>query len=59
MIKIKNSWFFVWNGLQDELVLHDKTKEEAYKIADSLGWTPRVWYKPSTWMNYVRYYGRG
>ncbi len=55
---IKVDWHFRWNSDCDELALRDKTKEEAHKIARYFGWTPQVWYKPSTWGNSVRFSAR-
>lgn len=48
---MKQDWFFYWDNEKSELMLHDKTKEEAFEIAHDFGWCPHVWYRPSTWGN--------
>lgn len=57
MTTLKSKWCFVWNSYNNKLVLHDKSKEEAYEIAKKFGWSPRVWYKPATWGNNVIFLG--
>ena len=44
------SWYFQW--ADNELELHDKTEQQAFRIAQKFGWTPKVWYKPWTWENF-------
>jgi len=48
---MKQDWYFYWDNKKSELMLHDKTKEEAFDIAHHFGWCPHVWYRPSTWGN--------
>jgi plasmid maintenance system antidote protein VapI len=55
MIDNKNMWFFHWDSQKCSLTLHNKTKEEALKIAQYFGWSPQVWYKPKTWGNYYTF----
>jgi hypothetical protein len=47
------SWYFSWNHGLDVLELNDKTREQAFAAAHYWGWRPKVWYRPSTWANYV------
>ncbi len=44
---------FVWRDKTGvtSVELHTKTFEECLKIAKEFGYTPSVWYKPSTWGN--------
>jgi hypothetical protein len=50
---MKTSWYFQWTD--NELELHDKTEEQAFRIARDFGWQPSVWYKPWTWDHfYIR-----
>ena len=45
--------YFSWNSGNNILELHDRTRDEAFGIAREFGWTPKSWYLPSTWNNYV------
>ena len=44
---------FVWRDKAgvNYLELRDKTFDECFRIAKEFGYTPSVWYKPSTWGN--------
>lgn len=52
---VVGTWMFYWreNGASSTLILHQRTKEDALKIATDFGYTPRVWWKPSTWNNRI------
>lgn len=52
-MKALANWSFYWKDVTGSSTLHlyDKTKEEAMKIAHEFGFSPWVWYKPSTWSN--------
>jgi|LakMenEpi03Aug12_release.lakeMendotaPanAssembly.Ray.scaffolds.fasta_scaffold1774333_2 hypothetical protein len=55
MIYHENTWIFHWDAHTSILTLHNKTKEEALKIAEHFGWSHQVWYKPKTWGNYYTF----
>jgi len=46
-------WLFSWDDGDNILELHDRTRDEAFQIAREFGWRPKVWYRPSTWGNFV------
>lgn len=43
--------YFKWNNNSNSLTVRNKTLKEAMEIAKSMGFTEKVWYKPSTWEN--------
>ena len=43
---------FRWDSQSSKCTLHNKTLEEAMKIAVDFGYEPARMYKPSTWGNY-------
>jgi hypothetical protein len=47
------TWYFSWDNGNSVLELNDKTREQAFAAAQYWGWRPKVWYRPSTWANYV------
>lgn len=51
---MKYDFLFEWNchsGVTT-LSLHDRTKEEAFRIAQEMGYVPITWWKPWTWHNF-------
>ncbi len=44
---------FYWKDHNSEntCTLHNRTLEDAKKVAESFGWKEFKWYKPSTWKN--------
>lgn len=52
--KLRYPKIVLWWGEKDserELILHDKTLEDAYNVAIEFGYKPPVWYKP--WQYFV------
>lgn len=47
------SFFWADSNGSNELHLHDKTRDEAFKEAMNFGFKPMRWWKPSTWGNCV------
>jgi hypothetical protein len=55
--ELKGNFRCVWSetGSTTHLDLHDKTLKEAMEIAKHMGFTPRTWYRPSTWSNHYTF----
>lgn len=48
---MNTTYKFHWDSETSELTLHNRTHEEAIRIAKEFGWTEQCWYKPKTWGN--------
>ena len=44
---------FFWDGDNSELTLHNRTYNDAIKVAEEFGWREPRWFKPWTWSNGV------
>lgn len=56
--EVRGYFHFYWSDGKSEnkLNLHNRTLEEAMKIAIDMGYKPFSWYRPSTWNNhYTRF----
>ena len=51
MTQVFDTVCFVWDQGNSTLILHQKTLEEADRIALEFGYEPKCWYKPKTWWN--------
>lgn len=57
----RKRWFFSWTNFSGSetkcLILEDRTKTEAYKVAMAMGWKPIRWWQWWRWMNDDNYHG--